>query len=91
MFGTNLRKTLKSESVILSLAYNVTACPWPALASMLTLMLAVLALHGGTKTGQRRPGLQPRLATTVLYSPVAYLTEGREGTAKTPGETPGMG
>lgn len=91
MFGTNIRETLKSESVILSLASNVTACPWPALASTLTLMLAALALHGGTETGQRRPELRPRLATTVLYSPVAYLTEGREGTAKTPGETPGMG
>lgn len=61
----------------------------------LMLMLALLApdTHRSCAfaRSQRQRGDLSRVATVTVYLLVAYLADGREGTAEIPGETPGMG
>lgn len=81
-----MQQVLESGSVILSLAYNVTASPWPIATSRLMLTLALVEMNGRDCRRIQFPCEWQR-----QHEVAAYLADGREGSAKIPGETPGMG
>lgn len=56
------------ESVILSLAHNVTACPWPALANKLMLMLALGGRRAETCDSSREQRADKAPVTIGNYS-----------------------
>lgn len=66
-------------SVILSLACNVTACPWPALVGKLMLMLALRDLNGSNSAfarSSKQPGVLSRVAIHfICFLPTWRMAE----------------